>query len=64
MGETGEFLHKRMNGHCFYITHKTTEELPVAATFDGIEYSGVEVSVMVNENTRNDTILRKIKQSR
>ena len=46
MGETGQPLHRRINGHRFNITHEKTEESPVAEHTNGEGHTLVDVTVM------------------
>ena len=65
MGETGQPLHYRMNGHRFDITHGRIHESPVAAHFNSAGHDERDLSVMVIDVCwRRDAILRKIRESR
>ena len=65
VGETGQPLHYRMNGHRFDISHGRIDESPVAAHFNSEGHSETDLSVMVIDVCwKKDTILRKIRESR
>ena len=64
VSETGQALHQRMNGHRTDVTHNTPDK-PVADHFNGTGHSADDISVMVIERLwRNDTVLRKTKESK
>ena len=66
VGETGQPLHNRMNGHRFNIAHGRINESPVAAHFtsEGHGESESDPSVMILDRCwKEDTILRKIRGS-
>ena len=63
MGETGQELHCRINGHRFDIAHRNTEESPVAEHFCSGGHSYADMVVAVIDRVR-DPILRKIRESR
>ena len=65
VGETGQPLHRRINSHRFDITHKRTDESPVAGHFNSNAHSPADMAVMVIDQIRNrDPCLRKIRESR
>ena len=65
MGETGQPLHSRMNAHRFDIANGRVEESQVAEHFNSDGHSEADFTVMIIERLwRNDTTLRKIKESR
>ena len=65
VGKMGQPLHCRINGHHFDITHRRTEDSPVAAHFKTDAHSQVHMTVMVNDQVRShDPCLRKIWESR
>ena len=65
MGESGQALHKRMNGHRFDITNGRTEASPVGAHFRSAGHSEADVSVCVIDRLwKEDIICRKNCESR
>ena len=65
VGETGQPLHHRINGHHFDIVHCQTDVTPVAAHFTSEGHSETNLSVIVIDVCwKEDTILRKIRESR
>ena len=65
VGETGQPLHRRVNGHRFNITHRRTEESPVAAHFNGEGHSQADMVVaVIDQLYSRDLCLRKIWESR
>ena len=65
MGESGQPLHKRMNGHKFDITHGRIEEPPVAAHFRSAGHSEADLSVCVIDRLwTEDMILRNNRERR
>ena len=65
VGESGQPLHRRMNGHRFDITHGRIEESPVAAHFRSADHSEADLSVRVIDRLwTEDVILRKNRESR
>ena len=65
VGETGQSLHRRMNGHRFDIIHGRIEESPVAAHFNSAGHSEADFPVRVIDRLwRGDAILRKNRESR
>ena len=65
VGETGQPLHMRINGHRYDIAHRRTEESPVAEHFNGGAHKELDMTVMVIELARSrDACLRKIRESR
>ena len=64
VGETGQALHMRLNGHRYDITHRRTEESPVAEHFNSGAHKESDMAVMVIELARSrDACLRKIRES-
>ena len=65
VGETGQPLHMRMNGHRYDIAHRRTEESPVAEHFNSGVHEELDMTVMAIELARSrDACLRKIRESR
>ena len=65
VGETGQPVHLRINGHRFDIMHRRTDESPVAAHFNSEAHSMEDMTVMVIDQIHSrDPTLRKIKESR
>ena len=65
MGETGQLLHCRLNGHCFDISHGGTQKSAAAGHFNSMCNSEADVSVMVIDKLwRISTILCKIQENR
>ena len=65
VGETGQPLHTRMNGHRFDITHGRIKESPVATHFNTTGYTVADLTVLIiNRLQRNDTTLRGTRESR
>ena len=65
VGESGQPLHKRMNGHRFDITHGRIEVSPVATHFNSAGHSEVDLSVcVVDRRWTEDVILRKNHESK
>ena len=65
MGESGQALHKRMNGQRFDITHGRTEVSPVATHCRSANHSEADLSVFViNRLWKEDVIGRKNRESR
>ena len=59
MGETGQPLHNRMNGHRFNITHGHINESPVAAHLTNEGHTEIDMLVMIIDRCwREDNILR------
>ena len=64
VGETGQPLHMRINGHLYDIAHLRTEDSPVAEHFNSGTYEESDMAVMTIEFARSsDACLRKIKES-
>ena len=60
VGESGQPLHKRINGHRFDITHGGIEESPVSAHFRNVGHSKADLSVCVIDRLWTEhAILRK-----
>ena len=51
VGKTGQSLHMRINGHRYDITHRKTEESPVAEHFNRGVHKQSDMAVMVIELT-------------
>ena len=65
VGETGQPLHLRINGHRFNITHGKTEESPVAEHFYGEGHTLADMTVMaIDKIYSHDSCLCKIQESR
>ena len=65
VGETGQPLHRRINGCCFNITHGKTEESPVAEHFNGEGHTLADMTVVaINKIYSHDPCLHKIWESR
>ena len=65
VGETGQPLHLRVNGHRHDITHRKTDESPVAKHFNSGIHTESDMAVMAIELVRSrDACLRKIRESR
>ena len=65
VGETGQPLHMRINGHWYDIAHRRTEESPVAQHFNSGAHGELDMAVMAIELARSrDACLRKIRESR
>ena len=65
VGETEQPLHRRINSHRYDITHRRTDESPVAQHFNGDAHSLADMAVMVIDQMRSrDPCLRKIRESR
>ena len=52
VGEMGQPLYRRRNGHCFDIVHGRIEESPVTAHFNSISHTEADVTIKVNDNLR------------
>ena len=64
VGKTGQPVQCTMNGRCFNIMHDCTEESPVATHFDGDGHTEADLTTMtINRLGRNDTAMRKIRES-
>ena len=59
VGESGQPLHKRMNGHRFDVTHGRVEESPVAAHFRSAGHSEADLSVCVIDRLWTDDVIRR-----
>ena len=46
MGEIGQLLHLRINGHCFNIMHGKTEESPVVEHFNSKGHTIADMTVV------------------
>ena len=65
VGDTGQPLHTRVNGHRYDIAHQRTKESPVAEHFNSGAQGQSDMTVMVIELARSrDACLRKIRESR
>ena len=65
VGETGQPLHNRMNGHRFNITHGCINESLVVAHFTSESHTETDMSVMIIDRCwREGAILRNIRESR
>ena len=65
VGETGQPLHCRMNGHQFTIVHRRTDESPVAVHFNSVAHSVGDMAVIVIDQLHSlDPTLRKKRESR
>ena len=65
VGETGQPLHSRINGHRSDIAHRRTDESPVAAHFNSTAHSVEDMTVMVIDQLyHQDSTLRKLRESR
>ena len=65
VGETGQALHMRTNGHRYDIAHRKTEDSPVAEHFSSGTHIEADMAVMAIEFTQShDACLRKIRESR
>ena len=65
VGETGQLLHCRINGHRFNITHRNTEESPVVLHFNGEGHTLADMTIMaIDKIYSHDLCLRKIRESR
>ena len=47
VGETGQLLHRRINGHRYNIAHRRTEDSPVAEHFTGDGHTQADMGVTV-----------------
>ena len=65
VGETGQLLHRRINGHRYNIVHRRTEDSPVAEHFTGDGHTQADMFVMaIDQLHSHDPCLRKIWESR
>ena len=65
LGETGQPLHHRINGHRSDITHRRTGKSPVAAHFNNAAHSVRDMAVMVIDQLHSlDPTLWKMRESR
>ena len=65
VGETGQPLHMRMNGHQYDIAHRRTEDSPVAEHFSSGTHKESDMAVMAIEFAQSrDACLQKIRESR
>ena len=65
VGEMGQLLHCRINGHHFDITHRRTEDFPMASHFNIHVHSQADTTVMVIDQVHShDSCLCKIRESR
>ena len=65
VGETGQPLHNRVNGHRFDILHHRTNESPVAAHFNSTLHTVEDLTIMVIDQLFDqDPTLRKLRESR
>ena len=65
VGEMGQLLHLRVNGHKFDIAHRRTNEFPVSKHFNIRPHTLADMSVMVIERARSqDPCLSRIRESR
>ena len=63
--ETGQSLHLRVNGHQYDITHRKTDESPVAEHFNSGTHTESDMAVMAIDFVRSrDACLQKIQESR
>ena len=62
VGESGEPVHKTINGHRFDITNGRTEELPVTAHFRSASHSKVDLLVCVIDRLWTEDINRRKNQ--
>ena len=61
VGETGQPLHLRVNGHQFDIAHKRTDESPVSSHFNCGPHTLADMCIMVIERARSqDPCLHRI----
>ena len=59
VGESGQPLHMRMNGHRYDISHRKTKESPVAAHFTSTGHSESDLSVCVIDRLWTDDVIRR-----
>ena len=65
VGETGQPLHLRVNRHQYDITHRKTDESPVAKHFNNRTNTESNMAVMaIDLVSSHDACLRKIRESR
>ena len=65
VGESGQPLHMRMNGHRYDITHGKTKQSPVAVHFGSTGHFEADLSVCVIDRLwTDDMIRRKNRESR
>ena len=65
VGETGQPLHLRVNGHQYDITHRKTDESPVVEHFTSGTHTESDMAVMAIDLSRScDTCVRKIRENR
>ena len=65
VGEMGQPLHMRINGHRYDISHWRTQESPVAEHFNSGAHRESDMAVRAIEFARSrDACLRKIRKSR
>ena len=65
VGEIGQPLHCRINGHRFDITHQRTDESPVVVHFNNVAHSVRDMAVIVIDQLHSsDPTLQKMRESR
>ena len=65
IGETGQLLHRMINGHRYNITHRNTEESPVALQFNGEGHILADMTVMaIDKIYSHHSCLCKVRESR
>ena len=65
VGETGQLLHRRINGHHYNIVHRRTEDTPVAEHFTDDRHTQADMAVtVINQLYSCDPCLCKILESR
>ena len=65
VGETGQPLHNRVNGHRFDIIRRRTNESPVAANFNLTLHTVEDLTIMIIDQLFDqDSTLRKLRESR
>ena len=65
VGETGQPLHLRVNGHRHNITHRNIDKSPVAEHFNSGAHMVSDMAVMATDFVcSHDECLRKIRESR
>ena len=65
VGETGQALHMRVNGHRYDISHRRTDESPVAEHFNSDAHLESDMTIMVIELVfSRNPCLRKIREGR